>query len=219
MAIVVPDAVFLGYPHVTHLHRQEVLDDGLPHAAVIHVVGNAEHLRTGSCPDAHVIEPGLGHVAEIGGIVFIAQEVTPEFRLDGAYDGLPLSIEATEIDAVREDLADRVLDLPRRDIQSAAGHAHARIFKDVLAAVGLDDGALGLLRMIAHLRGLDDGIVTPVGVAGRSNLPAHGTLGGAPGNLRAEHEPPVVVVHAAIVEFQVASKALNRQSAHHFIRS
>ena len=99
VAGIVPDAVLLRYPHVAHLNRQEILDDGLPHAAFVDVVGYAEHARL-SLTVAHFVETRLGDVAEVGRAVTVAQEIAPDAWFDGADDVLAVGIDTEQFDAV-----------------------------------------------------------------------------------------------------------------------
>ena len=190
VAGVMPDAVFLSYPHMAHLDGQEVLDDGLPDASVVDIIGNAEYARL-VVAVAHLIEPGFRHVAEISREVAVAQELSPDLRRHLADNGFPIGIDADELNIIHRSFA----------------------------LVCLDDDMLRLLRQIAHLRCLDDGGVSPRLIDGGRDEPADGSLRNPRRNLTAKHKPAVVMVHATVVELQVASQRLHRQPLTTVIRA
>ena len=68
-----------------------------------------------------------------------------------------------------------------------------------------------LLCLVTYLRGLYDRLVAPLLIYLGCNDPAHGTFCGSLGNLTAKHKPAIIVVHASVVELQVAGKRLYSQ--------
>ena len=175
VAGVVPDTVFLHHLHMAHLHGQEVFDHRLPHAAVIHVGSDPEDGRRARAV-AQPVEPLFADLGEIHLQVVVAQELTlPARGRERLHDAFAVSVVA-----------------------------HQRRFRERrLAPVGLDDRDLALGGQIAHLRGLHDRRAGPAGHDVRLDIPLHGALGHAGGELRAEDEPAVVVVHPAVIELEL----------------
>ena len=184
VAQAVPDAVFLIDAHVAHLHGQEVLQNRLPHAAVVHIRRDAEDARR-ALAVAHAVQALLAHIAEVCLEVVVAQEAAPFGRLQHLNRLLALLGDAGE----HHGLARRI------------------------APVQLDDGRLGLVALIPHLRHLHHGLVQPVlDHVGRDDPPDR-ALDRALRDLGGEHEPAVVVVHAPVVQLEVRSLALHGKAA------
>ena len=190
VAGIVPDTILLSNSHVAHLHRQEILDDRLPYASVIDVVGNTEDAGE-TLAIAHLIEARLTDIAEVGCEIAIAQKTPPDGRRHGTDNAFAISSDTNQLH-----------------------FAHGGI-----TPVSLDDHTLRLLRQIADLRRLDDGRIAPGMINRRCDEPAHSTLRGTLGYLAAQHKPSVVVVHASVVEFQIASHRLHRDFLTEVVRT
>ena len=192
VAGVVPDLIFLHHLHVAHLHGQEVLDHRLPHAPVVDVRSDPEDGRR-AVAVADTVEPLLPHVGEVGLQVLVAKEVP--FPKHGG-------------DALHEMLAVGVVAQQRRARERG------------VAAVGLDDRDLALVRQIAHLRGLHHRRIGPAGNDRGLDIPFHRPLRRPGGDVGAEHKPAVVVVHAAVIELQGRrAQRANGQAAGRVVRA
>ena len=171
VAGVVPDLVLLGHTHVAHLIREEVLHDGLPDAAIIHVLGDAEN-RGAAVAVLDGVKGLLEDLGEIDLQVVVAEEIALPGHCGEGFDG---------VFAVR--------------VKAQEGGR----FERLRAAVDLDDRHLALVGQVSHLRGLDHGRIGPSRDHVRLDVPFYRSLGRPRGNLRPQYEPAVGVVHAAVV--------------------
>ena len=180
----VPDAVALVHADVAHLDRQEVLERRLPHVARVDVRADTEGIRA-RLAVAHDVHPWLLDPAEVEAQVAVAQEAAP---VGGR--GLHRGLEG----ALRGHARD--------DHRPPCGVARVR----------LDDRPLLLLRVVADLRDLDDGIGHEARQRVRRDEPAHRTLRRPLRDERAHDEPAVVVLTAAVDELESAARLVgNRQ--------
>ena len=178
----VPGAVILLDQHVTHLHRQEIVQSRLPDAAIVHVVADAEHMR--HLPAiAEFIDAGVFHRAQVRGQIVVAQELPPRLRREAGH--------------LKRAIAGQLVEDQRIGL--------------VVALVLLDHHGLGLTGAIADLRNLHHRRGPPVRIDVRRDDPRHGVLRRAgPGDL-AHDVPAVVHVAAPVQQLQLAGLAFDLQ--------
>ena len=181
---IMPDTVFLADTHVTHLHWEEILDDRLPHTTVVDIGSDTEDGRL-RFRVPYLIKTWLADITEVYFQITIAQELTPYGRLDGLGNSLTLGTDTNQL----------------------------CLCQTVFTGIRLNDGLFLLHGMIAYLGGLHHRTILPVADDIRRYHPLHSTLRRTSFNLTAQHEPPVVMVHTSVIEFQRLRQRLYRQLA------
>ncbi len=185
MTRAVPDPVALVDAHVAHLDWQEVFKRRLPDAVAVHVGADLEGGRLGVAV-AHEVHAGARDGREIEPQVLVAQEPAP-FGGRGFEDGFEAAVfgDARDYDRV----ALRV------------------------ARIQLDHGPFLLGGMVADLGNLDNRRGLPARDRVGRDEPVDRTLRGAGGDERADDKPAVVVLAAAIDQFEPAAVGVFDQQA------
>ena len=81
---VVPNAIFLVDPHVTHLIRQEIFYHRLPYTTVKHGIVDSKYRRL-HIAIAYLVESRSDNVREIETCILVAQKISPLVEWHGAY--------------------------------------------------------------------------------------------------------------------------------------
>src|SRR5512138_451821 len=182
VARAMPHTVLLIDAHVTHLCGQEVFERGLPHMSLEHVRVDAEHVGL-LLAVGHRVQPRRLDRREVEPQVLVPQEASPLIRL--AVDDrlcLPVRADSLQYDVV----ATRV------------------------ARIELDHNLFRLLRVITDLRYLHDRRAHPVFGGVWRDEPFDRAGRRLRGNERADDEPSIVVIAAAVMQLELT--AANRRN-------
>ena len=180
----VPDTVLLLHAHVTHLHREEVVNRGLPGAHREDVVRDPER-RCAIVSVADDVHSRPRDLAEVEVQVPVAKKVAPYLR------------------RLRDDGVHTARFVDPLDTSDA---------RAVVPRVQLDHRYLALPRMVADLRDLHDRRFTPSRDDVRPDDPLDRSLRRPGGHEGPHDKPAVVVLDAAVEELQVARATLDCQA-------